>query len=51
MTRVMDARKSIVANKSQGAIDFRISKQDGSLRYIQGAECVVLMKSRNPFEF
>ncbi len=42
LPRVMEARKSIVVNKSHGALDFRIARQSGSVRYIQGVECVVL---------
>jgi PAS domain S-box-containing protein len=42
LPRVLESRKSIVANKGHGAIDFRIGRQNGTLRYIQGAECVVL---------
>ncbi len=42
LARVVESRKLIIANKSHGAIEFRIGRQNGSLRYIQGAECVVL---------
>ncbi|MBV9104606.1 MAG: PAS domain S-box protein [Verrucomicrobia bacterium] len=42
LARVIEFRRTIVANKSHGALDFRIARQNGSLRYIQGAECVVL---------
>jgi len=42
LPRIIESRKSIVANKSHGAIEFRITRLNGSLRYIQGAECVVL---------
>jgi PAS domain S-box-containing protein len=42
LARVMESRKSTVANKSHGGIEFRIVRLDGTLRYIQGAECVVL---------
>jgi PAS domain S-box-containing protein len=42
LARVMESRKSIVANKSHGGIEFRIAKQNGAPRYIQGVECVVL---------
>src|ERR1700730_7604933 len=44
LARVIDTRKLIVASKSDGAIEFRIIRQNGSVRYIQGAECVVLDK-------
>jgi PAS domain S-box-containing protein len=40
--RVMEFRKSIVADKSHGAIEFRVAKKNSTLRYIQGAEGVVL---------
>ncbi len=40
--RVMEFRKSIVADKSHGAIEFRVAKKNSALRYIQGAEGVVL---------
>jgi PAS domain S-box-containing protein len=46
LARVMEFRKTIVANKSHGAIEFRIAKQNGTRRYIQGAECVVLNKNK-----
>src|ERR1700730_5214358 len=42
LARVIETRKSIVANKSHGALEFRINGLNGSLRYIQGVECVVL---------
>jgi len=48
LARVIDSRKSIVANKSHGAIEFRITRLDGALRYIHGAECVVLNEKEEP---
>jgi PAS domain S-box-containing protein len=48
LVRVIDSRKSIVANKSHGAIEFRITRLDGALRYIHGAECVVLNEREEP---
>ncbi|MBV8142293.1 MAG: PAS domain S-box protein, partial [Verrucomicrobia bacterium] len=42
LPRVIESRRSIIANKSHGATDFRIIRRNGSLRYIQGFECIVL---------
>jgi PAS domain S-box-containing protein len=42
LARVTESRKSIVANKSHCAIEFRILRRNGALRYIQDADCVVL---------
>ncbi len=42
LPRVIESRRLIVANKSHGEVEFRIARQNGSLRYIQGVECVVL---------
>jgi PAS domain S-box-containing protein len=44
LAHVIDARKSIIASKSHGAVEFRILRLNGAVRYIQGAECVVLNK-------
>ena len=38
----MEFRNSIVAEKSHGAIEFRVARKNSTLRYIQGAEGVVL---------
>jgi PAS domain S-box-containing protein len=48
LARVIETRKSIVANKSHGALEFRINGLNGSLRYIQGVECVVLNEKQEP---
>src|SRR3984957_6436369 len=45
---VIDSRKSLVAKRSHAAIEFRITKLDGALRYIHGAECVVLNEKEEP---
>ena len=42
LARVMESRKWIVTNKSHCAIEFRIVRRNGALRYIQDADCVVL---------
>jgi PAS domain S-box-containing protein len=42
LARVMESRKSVVANKGHCAVEFRITRQNGAVRYIQGADCVVL---------
>jgi PAS domain S-box-containing protein len=46
LSRVMESRRSIVASKGHASVEFRITRQNGTLRYIQGVDCVVLNKKQ-----